>query len=455
MIKEEHRLFRQYLKQGHGRAYMILKKAPDIDEYRADVLWGCLNAFAYDAQCEGSRAYYLYRIASLFPDKESFVSAICDKYLLLSTRHGWEHLHFCELLNRYACDGNELAEETLRKKYRDIYGKMIARKRRGKQIYDCDRECLEHLAIVFAVRSINDWLEIAADLGQLTIESAYYRNHFMFDWLLHYSEEFYTRKRLLKLLERKKAGSKQLSVFYDKYLSEIEAENGIHARVNRSDTDSVKAEAMIAGARDNSLAVIDTVIFGRRADEDEKRTLAAAIEQESDHRIQAKLLEVYRGGDYPGSKQKLIEFTMSDDENLREIALDVFGDCKGEIIVSHALRLLESGESIYAAVCALLSNYDRKFKSSILKALKSESLTDDEVHGIVMTVTGAEDRGIHLPKEFFEFAYNRSPCSTCREYVVRHMSKHGWLSKEIAEECLYDCNSNIAEYVHRYYKMHY
>ncbi len=71
MIKSKSQSFRQYLKQEHGRAYVILQSVHDIEEYRADVLWGCLHGFAYDAQCEGSRASFLYRLVSLFPNKET------------------------------------------------------------------------------------------------------------------------------------------------------------------------------------------------------------------------------------------------------------------------------------------------------------------------------------------------------------------------------------------------
>ena len=87
----------------------------------------------------------------------------------------------------------------------------------------------------------------------------------------------------------------------------------------------------------------------------------------------------------------------------------------------------------------------------VLDTLESEKLTDDEIHGIVMTINDAKDFGIYLPREFFEYAYENSPCACCRETIVRYMSKHGWLTRDIAEECLYDCNDDTSNYIRRYY----
>ncbi len=196
------RQFRQYLKRGHGRCFSVLKSTADVEKYRKDVLWGCLNGFAFDAQCEGSRGAYLYRLVCLFPDRESFVPAITEKYLSLNTRKSWEHLHFSELLSYFAEDGSELAEKALRKKYNDLYKKMIAKKRFG--LVDFDRECLEYLAIIFGLRNITSWIDVASDLGKLAIASNHYKKQFDFDWFLYHSNEQYTEKRLLKLLEKRK-----------------------------------------------------------------------------------------------------------------------------------------------------------------------------------------------------------------------------------------------------------
>ena len=444
------RQFRQYLKRGHGRCFVVLKSAADVEKYREDVSWGCLNGFAFDAQCEGSRAAYLHRLVCLFPDRESFVPAISEKFLSLNTRKSWEHLHFSELLSYFAEDGDELAEKTLREKYNSIYNKMIVKKRFG--LVDFDRECLEFLAIIFGLRNINSWIDVASDLGKLAIANNHYRNHFGFDWFLDYSGDKYTEKRLLKLLEKKKATSESLSIFYDLYVSEIKAEK--ERNESRSqETDIVPpVEKLIEDSQKGKVIRWDAIRFGLRADAVEKKRLAEELEKEKDPEKKADLLTVFFSTDYPGSKSQLIEYTKSANANLRENAIEVFISSRGTEIVSHALALLKQKKNRYAALCALIVNYKSEYKSLILDELKTGKLSDDELHGIVMTINSVKDNAIRLPREFFEFAYEYSPCACCREHIVYYMSKHGWMTDEIINECVFDCNSDISQFVRRYYK---
>ena len=428
----------------------MLKSAADVEKYRKDILWGCLNGFAFDAQCEGSRAAYLYRLVCLFPDRESFVPAITEKYLSLNTRKSWEHLHFSELLSYFAEDGSELAEKTLREKYNNIYNKMIAKKRFG--LVDFDRECLEYLAIIFGLRNINGWIDVASDLGKLAIANDHYRNHFCFDWFLFYSRDKYTEKRLLNLLEKKKSTSKSLSVFYDLYVSEIKAEKERNES-GRHETDTVPSvEKLLEDSQNGHLIRRDAMRFRRQAEANEKKRLAEELEKENDPEKKADLLTVFFSTDYPGSKSKLIEYTESKNANLRENATRVFVSSKGSEIVSHALALLKQKTNRYAALCALIVNYKNKYKSLILDELKTGKLSDDELHGIVIAINSAKDNEVNLPREFFEFAYDQSPCACCREHIVYYMSKHGWLNDEIINECVYDCNNEISHFVGRYYK---
>ena len=50
--------FRQYLKRGHGRCFAVLKSTADVEKYRKDVLWGCLNGFAFDDSYKNLWIFY-------------------------------------------------------------------------------------------------------------------------------------------------------------------------------------------------------------------------------------------------------------------------------------------------------------------------------------------------------------------------------------------------------------
>lgn len=53
--------FLDSLKRGTGRAFFILKANPDID-FSKEIIKGATTNFAYDQQCEGSRAWYINQL---------------------------------------------------------------------------------------------------------------------------------------------------------------------------------------------------------------------------------------------------------------------------------------------------------------------------------------------------------------------------------------------------------
>ena len=54
--------FRRALKQGSGRAMILLRDDPRNEVYRAALLHACRVDLNYDRQCEFDRAPYLYRL---------------------------------------------------------------------------------------------------------------------------------------------------------------------------------------------------------------------------------------------------------------------------------------------------------------------------------------------------------------------------------------------------------
>lgn len=76
------RQFLNSLERGTGEAYLIAKNNSDID-FSNQIIKGALNIFAYDGQCEGNRAQYIFDIISLSKQK----SKIRMKNTALRIRH--------------------------------------------------------------------------------------------------------------------------------------------------------------------------------------------------------------------------------------------------------------------------------------------------------------------------------------------------------------------------------
>lgn len=112
MTKKE---FRYAMQRGLSRCILELKYTEHIEKYRELVLWGCSHELAYDAQCEGSRSFYLYEMIQLFPDAMPFLERAEKRMNQCIRDTGWEFSQNCQLLALFAGDGNEFASQSLQR----------------------------------------------------------------------------------------------------------------------------------------------------------------------------------------------------------------------------------------------------------------------------------------------------------------------------------------------------
>ena len=52
--------------KGRGCCVQAVRRNPE--RYRSEVLWACRNEISFDAQCEGSRAWYVYQMIDCYED---------------------------------------------------------------------------------------------------------------------------------------------------------------------------------------------------------------------------------------------------------------------------------------------------------------------------------------------------------------------------------------------------
>ena len=105
------------MRQGLGRCVLTLRKSDNIEQYREIVLWGCLHNLSYDTQCEGTRAAYIYQLASCFHDDAYFIAPTIDAFQKLPRHLDWTFCHFFELLRLFAEKGSVDAKNALYEKY--------------------------------------------------------------------------------------------------------------------------------------------------------------------------------------------------------------------------------------------------------------------------------------------------------------------------------------------------
>ena len=443
--------FKKYMQQGLGRCILALQSSENIEKYKEIVLWGCLHNLSYDTQCEGTRASYIYELTTYFNDENYFLLPCIEAFKKIPRRSDWLFSHFAELLRRFAENGNKRAERALIQKY-DYLLSVLLNKRRFSS-YDFERDNFERICITLSsIGGTDILLKIAADMGMLFKKNPHYSGS-DFDWFCSRMDDEIGEKRLHNFLKRKSKKSENVACFYDNYLKAIEeTKNIVRSPIEILCAEDIKNEVDIT----ESLKPSSRVSFLRQANEDEKLKLAQEVIAEQDPDKKAEMLSTFAFLDqsFPLSHETIIEYSKSSHERLREVSFDVLTDCQSHEVREYALKLLATNEYKAQAIQMLLCNYrsaDKALLLSELGKIKVNYNNESDWHSIGSKILNVCDQGIKLPKEFFVYVYETTLCSCCREYAVRALAKHHWLTRDIIEECRYDSNYDISQYINRYY----
>lgn len=444
------RTFRAAMLRGLGRCCTELRGCADPEPYRDVVLWGCTHHISFDAQSEGTRAAYLYRLIGCFPDPGFFIDRIAAAYETVSGRDTWFFLQLTELLCFAASDGSQTAQAALSEKYDKLHAALLGRRRFGSG-YDFKRDDFENLTVcLLNAGTVVPPRRMVADYGYLITHNKHYDLRW-FDWFIFRLEETVGQKKLTAWL-KKYADAPSVDAFYRAYLAyreEIENERAARRAASLVPTAEELRTAVEAG---EDVSPAKRAAFGRRSEAEEKEKLADAIEAEPDPRKKAALLGALRLDDYPGDHARLAAYASSDCAELADAAREVLTYCRSEAAYRYAKQALERDMSDETAVEILLMNYrpaDKELLLCALNGLKIDYACTSGWHGAVSQIVCAQDRGVKLPRAFFMFVYEKSLCSFCRESAVRYMGRRRWLTPDMIAECLYDSNDDIAAYAEK------
>ena len=150
--------FNHYLLAGHGRAYIIAKANPE--RYRDRIMSACRKDYAFDMQCEGSRAFHTYDLVSLFDDPEPFIAAAEESYADPETDENWDQL--CHLTDLLLLLGQR---ETVIKKYKHLEKQLYSNAPLSGLFPLC--ESFEYLAISLVQKKNTKVLcKVMSDIGR-------------------------------------------------------------------------------------------------------------------------------------------------------------------------------------------------------------------------------------------------------------------------------------------------
>lgn len=421
MTKKE---FKEAMLRGLGRCVITVRQNPE--KYRDLVLWACKRNFAYDAQSEGTRSWYTYAMANVYPDKETFISAAAEALKKYCPNGSWDLLHLSELLMFFAQDGYKSAQQAVEEKYQEILATMFVRKRRPNRVFH-ELSDLEQLGLVLTVDS-NSFLRIAGDFGRLYREKKYMCDG---DFAWFFSSKGGQYRRTMEAAARK---NENIACFMKREQADIDAQE----RFRQQRTE--KPEDNLTGFRLSRW-------LAKKADSETVERYAHDYQKQTVPEAKAKALEAFTWCPYPGDPSPILEDTLSVDEKLRRTAWQALENLRHPAVRDFAHNNATKGNRTFENFALLVTNYipeDAMLLESILKDLISKK-NWDEIHAAGMDVRRAfrRDSVIPHPKHLLPLLYEYTPCSFCRESVLVYMSKHRMLTKEILEESLYDSNDDI------------
>ena len=410
--------------RGLGRAVLAVRQDPE--KYRDLVLWGCKRNFAYDAQSEGTRAWYVYTMASSYPDKETFIQTAAEALGKYRPNGGWDLLHLSELLMFFAGDGFASARQVVEEKYQEILMGMLARKRRPNRMF-YELSDLEQLGLVLS-DSRESFLRIAEDFGRLYREKECMEDG-DFGWFFSVKGSQY-QKSLARAAEKQE----NIKCFLQREQAAVDRREKLWEQRQTAPPETwtgIRLSRWLA----------------KTADRETVDKYACAYRKQTDPALRADALKAFYWCPYPDDPLPMIEDTSADYQPLQDAAWRALENIRHPSVRSFAIHNATNGIRSPENFALLVTNYlpeDGKLLETLLRE-RIEARDWDAVHaaGLDTGRAFAKNSGIPHPKHLLPLLYAYNPCSYCRESVLTYLSRHRMLTKEMLEECLYDSNEDI------------
>ena len=423
--------FEHYLKAGHGRAYLIAKGDPE--KYREKILEACRKDYAFDMQCEGSRAFLTSDLVSLFPDKTPFIEAAVESFKTASGLEWREMNHLSDLLLEFG--------------QRDaLIHKLVAIE---KEIYsDASSDMRHELLQAFEYLAI-DLMQSGdeRDLGILIGKIG--------RWFLN--EEGRSVQKLKSYFmwfdscAEKRYGSDRFDIArqntkYPEAVDEYRRVMSYEMVYTRPNEEPVTAEEVLSWIReDPKIEHIDLRRKGLlRLSSDELIKVAETLTAESDIEVKAGILAVFltERFKWPLDISILIDLSYSDHERLRTNACRALSFFRLDRNRERGLEILKGGYDT-EALKLVIENFREEDEELVLGYLSGIPITSDnegEWHGIVSAIS---KRHGDISLSILKWAYESSWCSCCREHIVEDMLEKGVFPEEFREEVKWDANLDI------------
>lgn len=412
--------FKESLLRGQGRCVKAVQADPE--KYYSAVLWACSHEVAFDPQCEGSRAWFVYQLICCYPDRRPFLEVAVASIQKTNPSTAWKILYLAELLSHFAADGEDSAETALWDKYEELLAALMRKRRLPTGVFP-ERDDFFMLCQVLA-DDRSAMVKIAEDIGRLCLARDFYDGG-DFDWL------FSTwAKRYMGTLKKQAEKSENIAQFL---------------RAGYAEEEAWKARAQKPFDPGSGRKL--SRWLKKTADPQTVQTYAQAYLAQTDPAARAEALEAFFACPYPNDPAPIIQDANSPHPKLKEVAWQALENIRHPLVRQFAVEQMRKDPEM--ALPIFLANYqpqDENLLVDMVKVVKTDFACTTAWHSVQGDVLGMKDHGLKPPAVLLQHIYETTYCSCCREDALRQMGKRKLLTNAVLEECLQDSNDDIRAY---------
>jgi hypothetical protein len=423
-MKDNKKLKSQFLnslKRGTGEAYLIAKRHPNID-FSNQIIKGALNIFAYDGQCEGNRAQYIFDIISLSKQKTKIRKAIL-KGLANESDNTWNLTHLFALTKLYSDKGDTEARQA-------IYDRFL-----HNPIFGSDwvgySEILEldgFDGLLYISEKFGKYLELIPDDWQD-------------DSIISEFQEENKHLNVYEELEKKAKKNKFIRIYLDAVYrnNDSRKKNNSKPTIFKDIIDEIyNSKPILSFRRKNNLT------------EEEVTLIAEQLIKETDKSKIEKLLSIFDQYKFPLDSEIILNFAKqkrSSKYSIVENALYALQHLKSKSIRRFALDKIQNSKNSIDYLEILISNY-KKGDHKILSEIVAKTNNQDKIESLAGIFTEIfKANKTKKCKEPLEILYNKMNCGIHRNGIIEIFIENSVLSKRIKKEMKFDSYLKTRELV--------
>jgi len=408
------RQFLNSLKRGTGEAYLIAKNNSDID-FSTQIIKGVLNNFAYDGQCEGDRAQYIFDIISISTQKEKIRKSVLHG-LATEQNNTWNLTHLFALAKLYAQQNDTEIKQA-------IYDRFLNNPIEGSDWVGA-YEILE-------LDGLNGLFCVAEKFGKYIKQNP---ENWQDDWII---QRFQEERENIKVSEELKKKAKT-NKFIRIYLDNIKRTKSSQKNYKTKPT---KYKDII----DEVLNSKPRISFRRKRNltDEEINQVAKRLVDETDKANIEKFLDIFDLYKFPYDSQIILDFAKqkrTSKNRIVENAIDALKHLKSKDIRNFAMDKIQTAKNPIGHLEILVSNYksgDFKLLNEIADKTNNEHRIEHLAEIYIDIFKANKTKECKQP---LEILYDKMNCAIHRNGIIKVLLDNNVLSNRIKNELKFDCD---------------